>query len=53
MEAKDAVGIVTLIKKGITILDSIIGKGGRIIGIKVKNIQIWNVYPKSGSNYVH
>ena len=38
MEAKDAVGIVTLIKKGITILDSIIGKGGRIIGIKVKNL---------------
>ena len=51
MEAKDAVGIVTLIKKGITILDSIIGKGGRIIGIKVKNIQIWNVYPKSGSSF--
>ena len=51
MEAKDGVGIVTLVKKGITIIDSIIGRNGRIIGTKVKDIQIWNVYPKSGSAF--
>ena len=38
MEAKDGVGIVTLIKKGVKIIDSIIGKSGRIIGIKLKNL---------------
>ena len=51
MEAKDGIGIVTLIKKGIQISDLIIGKNGRIIGVKVKNIQLWNVYPKSGSSF--
>ena len=51
IEAKDGIGIVTLIKKGIQILDTIIGKNGRIIGIKVMNVQIWNVYPKSGSAF--
>ena len=49
--AKDGVGIVTLIKKGYKILDSIIGLNGRIIGIKFGNLQIWNVYPKSGSGF--
>ena len=27
------------------------GKNGRIIGIKMPNLQIWNVYPQSGSNH--
>ena len=49
--AKDGVGIVTLIKKGLKILDSIIGLNGRIIGIKLCNMQIWNVYPKSGTGF--
>ena len=49
--SNDGVGIVTLIKNGLNILDSIIGLNGRIIGIKVQNIQIWNVYPKSGSGF--
>ena len=50
MEAKDGIGIVTLIKKGIQISDLIIGKNSKIIGVKVKNIQLWNVCPKSGSS---
>ena len=36
--ATDGIGIVTLVKKGFPILDSIIGKNGRIIGAKVKDI---------------
>ena len=51
MEANDGSVIVTLIKKGIQISDLIIGKNGRIIGVKVKNIKLWNVYPKSGSSF--
>ena len=49
--SNDGVGIVTLIKNGVNIFDSIIGLNGRIIGVKVQNIQIWNVYPKSGSGF--
>ena len=49
--ANDGIGIVTLVKKGFPILDTIIGKNGRIIGAKVKDIQFWNVYPQSGSNF--
>ena len=48
---RDGVGIVTLIKKGFKILDSIIGLNGRIIGIKLCNMQIWNFYPKSGTGF--
>ena len=51
MGTKDGIGIVSLIKKGIQISDSIIGINGRIIGVKVMDIQIWNVYPKSGSGF--
>ena len=49
--AQDGVGIVTLVKKGYKILDSIIGLNGRIIGLKFANMQIWNVYPKSGTGF--
>ena len=47
--AKDGIGIVTLVKTGLETEDIIIGKNGRIIGIKIRNVQIWNIYPKSGS----
>ena len=50
-ESKDGVGIVTLIRKGIKVLDVIVGINGRIIGIKCNNIQVWNIYPKSGTAY--
>ena len=50
-DTRDGIGIVTLVKNGIAIQDAIIGKNGRIIGLKVQNMQIWNVYPKSGSAF--
>ena len=31
--------------------DLILGSSGRILGVKLENIQIWNVYPKSGSAF--
>ena len=49
--SKDGIGIVTLVKLGIQIRDVIIGQNGRIIGLLLDNIQIWNVYPKSGSAF--
>ena len=50
-DSKDGIGIVTLVKNGISIQDVIIGKNGRIIGLRIQNMQIWNVYPKSGSAF--
>ena len=49
--SQDEIGIVTLVKKGLIVSDIIIGQNGRIIGLKVLNMQIWNVYPKSGSAF--
>ena len=49
--SKDGIGIVSLVKKGIFVSDCIIGKNGRIIGLKIYNFQFWNVYPPSGSNF--
>ena len=49
-EAKDAIGIVTLVKRSLKIKDFIIGGSGRIIGLHIGNFQHWNVYPKSGTN---
>ena len=49
-EAKDAIGIVTLVKRTFKIKDFIIGGGGRFIGLHIGNFQHWNVYPKSGTN---
>ena len=48
-DSVDGIGIATLVKKNIKIFDVIIGKNGRIIGIKLNNLQFWNVYPKSGT----
>ena len=45
------VGMVTLIRKEMDILENIYGINGRIIGVKLKGVQIWNVYPHSGSNF--
>ena len=49
--ATDGVGIVTIIKHDIKVLDSIIGAEGRILGIKILNVQLWHVYPISGSGF--
>ena len=38
-----------MINNKINIGDIIIGKSGRIIGVKINDVQIWNVYPISGT----
>ena len=47
----DGVGIVTIVKRDIKILESIIGSEGRILGLKIPNVQLWHVYPISGSGH--
>merc|ERR1712030_210585 len=49
--SKDGIGIVSLIKKDIYIVDTIVGVNGRIIAIKIKDAQFWNIYPQSGTNF--
>ena len=51
LTAKTNIGIVTLVDKDLKVIDTIIGNYGRIIGIKVNNIQVWNIYPLSGTGY--
>ena len=51
--SNDGIGIVTLVLKNIKVSDVIISQDGRIIGLKVMNVQLWNVYPKSGSGHKH
>ena len=46
---RESIGIATLIRKGIQIKDVILGDEGRTIGIKTRNVQFWNIYPKSGT----
>ena len=48
---KDGVGMVSLVKQGVKVQDEIIGRNGRIIGLRIENYQFWNVYPKSGSGF--
>ena len=48
--ARDNIGMCTLVSKNLNVRDQIIGLNGRIIGIKLENVQIWNIYPKSGSH---
>ena len=49
-DSKTLIGICTLIRKDIKVLDYCICQNGRIIGIKLSDLQIWNIYPKSGTN---
>lgn len=49
-EAKDSIGIVSLVRKTIRVKEFIIGGNGRVIGLIIGNFQHWNVYPKSGTN---
>ena len=46
----DGVGIVTLVDNQIKVIDHKIGEEGRTIGVKTRDVQFWNVYPKSGTN---
>ena len=51
LNTQHKIGTAIIIKKGININDYIVGCDGRMIGIKVENIQIWNLYPPSGSEF--
>ena len=42
---------MTLVKKDLIIREKIIGENGRIIGIQIENIKVWNVYPISGAGH--
>ena len=45
----DGIGIATIVKKEIPVKDLILGDEGRTIGVKTKEGQFWNIYPKSGT----
>ena len=44
------IGIVTVVKKGIKVRDFMLCETGRIIGLKLSNVQVWNIYAASGSH---
>ena len=48
LQSNSNIGIVTLISNNILLSDQILSLDGRILGVKSKNFQIWNVYPISG-----
>ncbi len=48
--SNDGVGMVTLVDKQMKVIDHKIGDEGRTIRVKTREIQFWNVYPKSGTN---
>ena len=49
VETNQKIGTALAIRKGIKIMDFAMCNLGRIIGIKLSNIQVWNVYAASGS----
>ena len=51
VKGKSNIGICTLVKKELKVFEKIYSLNGRIIGIKLENMQIWNIYPPSGSEY--
>ena len=51
LNSMDQIGMCTLISKAIIIKDKIVSENGRIIGVNLGNLQIWNIYGKSGSQY--
>ena len=48
-EKNQQIGVAVAIKKDIEIIDFAMCNQGRIIGIKLSNTQVWNVYAPSGS----
>ena len=48
-EKNQHIGIAVAIRKEIEIMDFVMCDQGRIIGIKLSNTQVWNVYAPSGS----
>ena len=51
LDSRDKIGMCTLISKNLKVQDKIIGINGRIIGLNLGQVQIWNIYPKSGSQH--
>ena len=49
LKGNNNIGIVTLVKKDLQVVDQLFSLDGRILGIKCQHIQIWNVYPLSGA----
>ena len=46
---QNKIGIATIVKKEHEIHDVIISSDGRIIAVKLSNLQVWNIYAPSGS----
>ena len=49
VETNQTIGTALAIRQGIKIIDFAMCNHGRIIGIKLSSIQVWNVYAASGS----
>ena len=49
VEQNQRIGIAIALRKGIKIMDFAMCNHGRIMGIKLSNTQIWNIYAASGS----
>ena len=47
--SKDLIGLCTLVKNDIQVKDVILGGNGRVIGVLLDNLKVFNVYPKSGT----
>ena len=47
--SREQIGICMLIQKNIKVKDIIIGQNGRIIGVLLDSIRVFNLYPKSGT----
>ena len=47
-QARDGVGVVTLVKKNIKVYDIMMDEEGRVLRVRVNDCQIWNVYPNAG-----
>ena len=47
--SRDLIGICTLVKNNLKVKDVILGENGRIIGVLLDSLKVFNVYPKSGT----
>ena len=47
--SRDQIGICTMVHRSLRVEDFIIGDNGRIIGVRIGSIKLFNLYPKSGT----
>ena len=47
--SRDQIGICTMVHRSLGVEDFIIGDNGRIIGVRIGSIKLFNLYPKSGT----